>query len=93
MRNRLLKLERKRCTIEFAPRIKQLTKCIVGHFANEKATRVRSAAMGAKVNLWKAVNVAKNVNSNAIPKNLNMGGCLLLKGRLLSHLQDFFMKR
>ena len=83
MRKRLLKLEKMRCTTEFAPRIKLLTKSIVEHFANDKAIRVRSAAMGAKVNLWRAVNLARNVNCNAIPKNLTLGGVPVVEGQVV----------
>ena len=93
LRKRLLMLEKKRNSVELAPSIKILSKLIGDYFANDKAARVRSLAMGAKVNLLRAVNVAKNVNSNTIPKNLTLGVCLLQKGAWLSHLQNFLMKR
>ena len=74
VRNRLIKLAKKRNTIEFAPCIKLLGKSIGDYFANDKANRVRSAAVGVKANLWKAVNAAKNINCISIPKNLTLGG-------------------
>ena len=56
MRKRLIKLDKKRSSIEFAHRIKLLGKSISDYFANENMQQ-----WGAKVNMWKAVNVAKNI--------------------------------
>ena len=93
MRKRLIKLEKKRNSIEFAPRIKQLSKLISDYFANDKASKVRSAAMGSKVNLWKAVNVAKNLNCNSIPKNLTLGGVPIVEGGVAESFAKFFHEK
>ena len=36
--------------------------------------KVRCAANGAKGNIWKAVGLAKDLNPDAIPSNLTLGG-------------------
>ena len=72
------------------PTNKTLNCAINSHFVNDKASKVRSAAMDTKVNLWKAVRLAKNLNYNTIPSNLTLGGCQLLRGKWLSRLQGFF---
>ena len=54
--------------------IKILNKEIGSYFSAAKACGVRQAAMGKKVNLWKAVKLAKNMNSESIPTSLTLGG-------------------
>ena len=66
---------------------------ISDYFANDKASKVRSAAMGSKVNLWKAVNVAKNLNCNSIPKNLTLGGVPIVEGGVAESFAKFFHEK
>ena len=84
---------KKRNTVEFAPRIKLLGRSIGDYFANDKANRVRSAAAGAKANLWKAVNAAKNINCNSIPKKLTLGSLPISGGNVAESFANFFMRR
>ena len=93
LRKRLLMLEKKRKCTELAPRIKLLSKLIGDYFANDKAARVRSAAMGSKVNLWKAVKVAKNVNCSSIPKNLTLGGVAINDGCVAESFAKIFHEK
>ena len=37
-------------------------------------SRLKQAALGPKVNLWKAVKIAKDVCPSEIPQNLTLGG-------------------
>ena len=50
-------------------------------------------AMGAKVNLWKAVKVSKNLNGNSIPKNLMLGGVPIAEEAVAQSFARFFMIR
>ena len=63
-----------------AAHIKILNKEINNHFKGVKTEAVRKAAMGAKVNLWKAVKAAKNQNVDTIPDNLTLGGVPVPEG-------------
>ena len=65
---------KKRSTNVNAPRIRALNDEIKSFFSSARATSVRRAAMGSNVNLWKAVKVAKNLNSDSFPTNLTLGG-------------------
>ena len=55
-------------------KIKLLNVEIRSYFVGLKVSRVRSAAMGGGINLWKAVKLAKNLLADAIPTNLTLGG-------------------
>ena len=62
LRKSLLKQDRIRNNSFNAPRIKLLSKDIRTHFRNKKVNRVRQAAAGGNINLWKAVKIAKDTN-------------------------------
>ena len=44
------------------------------HFAQQRKNVVRSAANCSKGNIWRAVGLAKDLNLDAIPTNLTLGG-------------------
>ena len=69
VRKRLLRIDPIRSTNVNAPCIRALNDEIKSFFSIARATSVRRAAMGSNVNLWKAVKVAKNLNSGSIPTN------------------------
>ena len=73
-RKQFLHLDRIRSNAVNASHIKILNKEISSHFNGVKTEAVRKAAMGGKVNLWKAVKVAKNQNVESISENLTLGG-------------------
>ena len=52
VRNRLLKIDRKRNNCFNAPRIKKLNLEIKAYFKNSRASRVRQAATGGNVNFY-----------------------------------------
>ena len=54
--------------------IKVLNKEISKNFNEMRAKRVKSFVTGTKQNLWKAVRVARDLNPDEIPTNLNLGG-------------------
>ena len=74
VRKRLLNIDRRNKTCFNTPRIKTLSIEIRSYFKNVKISRVKQAATGGNTNLWKAVKIAKNVNIDAIPNNLTLGG-------------------
>ena len=72
-RKKLLKLNKTDPTRAHAPEIKVLNKEINYFFHDRRASKVRRAAFGVKVNIWKAVNIAKNLCHTDIPKNMSLG--------------------
>ena len=73
LRKRLLKNNRQRNNSFNAPRIKLLSKEIPTHYLKKKISRVRQAATGGNINLWKAVKIAKDLTADTIPNNLTLG--------------------
>ena len=74
-----------------APHIKTLSKEIGEYFINAKAIRVRRSAMGnKKVNLWKAVKIAKKLNHRDIPNNLSWGGVPVAEDRVADAFAEYF---
>ena len=75
-------MDRVRSTNVNATRIRTLNVEIKSFFVSAKTISVRRAAMGSKVNLWKAVKVAKNLNSESVPMNLSLGGVQVPEGQI-----------
>ena len=44
------------------------------YFAEKRRSAVRCAANSIKGNIWRAVGMAKDLNPDAIPTNLTLGG-------------------
>ena len=82
-----------RNTVVNSLRIKKLSLDIRSYFVNQKITRVRNAAVGGNVNLWKAVKIAKNINSDAIPSNLTVGGLPIAAGQAANSFALYFSKK
>ena len=59
-------------------------------FANLKIGRVKRAAKGGNINLWKAVKKAKNVNVDTIPTNLTLGGTPIAAGQAANSFAHYF---
>jgi hypothetical protein len=93
VRKRLLKLDRERSVTVNAPHIRTLNKEINSYFGNARADRVRLAAMGSKVNLWKAVKVAKNLNLDSIPSNLTLSGVPIAEGTAAESFGKYFSSK
>ena len=76
-RSRFIKLDRQRQNNDHLESIKLLTKEIKLHFETAKRKLVEGVAMGGsaggKGNIWKAVKIAKNLNTNSLPKNMTLG--------------------
>ena len=72
-RKRLLQSDKKNKSTTNAPVIKLLNAEIKNYFANIKLQRVKRAALGPSVNLWKAVKLAKNLCPPDFPQNLTLG--------------------
>ncbi len=93
VRKRLLKLDRERSVTVNAPHIRTLNKEINSYFGNARADRVRLAAMGSKVNLWKAVKVSKNLNLDSIPSNLTLSGVPIAEGTAAESFGKYFSSK
>ena len=93
VRKRLLKMDRLRSTNVNAIRIRALNVEIKSFFVGAKTISVRRAAMGSKVNLWKAVKVAKNLNSDSIPTNLTLGGVHVTECRVAESFGNYFSQK
>ena len=75
-RKRLLRVSRLDHSGAHAAEIKLLNKEIRSYFAGRRIGKIRSIATGGKgnVSLWKAVKVAKNLNTNDYPDSMTLGG-------------------
>ena len=75
-RKRLLRANRLNHSSALATEIKLLNKDIRSYFACKGRNKIRSIAAGAIGNtgLWKAVKIAKNLNSNEYPENMSLRG-------------------
>ena len=70
-RNRLLKSKN---TLINAPLIKSLNKEIKDYSSSRKVSKVKQATRGNKTNLWKAVEITKDLCPTNIPTNLTVCG-------------------
>ena len=93
VRKRLLHNDRQRNSSFNAPRIKLLSKEIRFYFTNKKKNRVRRAAVGGNINLWKAVKIAKNLTAGDIPSNLTLGGIPIADGRAADSFAKHFHEK
>ena len=66
---------------------------IKSFFVSAKTISVQRAAMGSKVNLWKAVKVAKNLNSESIPTNLSLGGVPVPEGQVAESFGNYLSQK
>ena len=74
-RQRLLKRFKQLPCIELKTKINELDREIRLHFKNEKRTKVRKGIIpGNTRSLWKAVNLAKDINTSPIPDILHLNG-------------------
>ena len=55
-----------------------------------KIGRVKRAAKGGNINIWKAVKKAKNVNVDTIPTNLTLGGIPIAAGQAANSFANYF---
>ena len=92
-RKRLLKSDKKSNSTRNAPSIKLLNKDIRDYFYGIKLGRVKQAAMGPKVNLWKAVKLAKNLCPPDIPLNLTLNGNKIGEGDIATCFAKFFCEK
>ena len=73
-RKNLLRIERCKRDGHHLTEIRTLNKSIHRFFVEKRKLKVRSVANGPAGNLWRAVGVARDVNPDAIPTNLTVGG-------------------
>ena len=73
--------------------IKDLNKEISDYFKGRKASKVIQLSMGPKVNLWKAVKVAKSQCPTDIPLNLTLGGVTVSLNEVAGSFAEFFSNK
>ena len=74
-RNRLLKVLKKRPSIDLKTRIKNLNIEIVTHFRSNKRNKIRNKIIpGSSKSLWNAVNSAHDTGTNSLPDCMKLGG-------------------
>ena len=92
-RKRLLKLDIKNnCTLHY-PEIKILNKEINIYFLSRKLNNVKRAALGPRVNIWKAVKIAKNLCPTDIPQNMLLGGVPVRPGGIADSFASYFHEK
>ena len=69
-RKRLLKNDRRLGSSSNSVQIKNIGRQVAAYFNESRVSKVRQAAVGGGANLWRAVKLAKNLNSDY----LNMKG-------------------
>ena len=91
-RNRLLRCSRINNYVAHANEIKKLNRDIRIHFAAKSRCRIRRTATSGKGNtgLWNAVKLAKNLNSNVIPKNMTLDGVAVASSDLVNAFAGHF---
>ena len=71
--------------------MKNLSKEIKDHFVMNKRNRVRKGIIpGNSKSLWKAVNLAKDVNSNEIPSKMYREGNEIVEDEVAENFAEFF---
>ena len=93
MRRRMLSRLRANPDSELNKRLKNLNAEIRNHFATNKRKRVRKGIIpGNCKSLWKAVRIAKDLNSEDLPKSMFKNGHLLdtedLAEEFANHFED-----
>ena len=63
------------------------------HFKTLMVDRVKTAAMGIKGNVWKAVKIAKNLNADSIPANLTLAGIPVAAGDVANSFARYFYSK
>ena len=80
LKARALKLKQMEMKIEFKVGTRNLNlssilmvkRQVAAYFNEARVSKVRRAAVGGGANLWRAVKLAKNLNSDNIPLNLTL---------------------
>ena len=73
--------------------IKLLNFEINNHFINAKREKVRGAAQGASVNLWRAVGLARGLVQNEIPTDLTLDGMPVPRNSLANSFGEHFSSK
>ena len=73
-RKNILKIERNQNNGHHVAEIKALNKIIKNFYTSKRRSRVRNAATGTSGSIWRAVGLAKDLNSDAIPSDLTLDG-------------------
>ena len=68
----------------------EMNKDIKDYFVSRKASKVKQAASGHKINIWKAVKVAKNICPADIPSNFTLGGISVAAGSFANSFAEHF---
>ena len=76
-RKNLLKIEKCNRSVVHLVEIRALNKSIKNFHQDKKRTRVRGFVNGSSAGIWKAVGAANDLNPNAIPNNLTVGGQII----------------
>ena len=80
-------------TIVHLVEIRALNKSIKNFHVDKKRTRVISFVNGSSAGIWKAVGAANDLNPNAIPTNLTVGGQIIDPGRRAGAFAHYFSSK
>ena len=90
----MLRHLKSRPTLELKICIKNLNAEIRTKFYSTKRTNVRrNLRPGDSKSLWNAVNVAKDIGTNALPQSMTFENCSILCLSRSDYFADFFLKK
>ena len=94
VRHRLLKIFRKNPSIALKARIVSIDKEIKSFYKSAKTKKVRKGILpGNSKSLWKAVNIAKDINCTQLPDKLYQNGIEIPTSILADTFAEFFDKK
>ena len=92
-RRHILKIEKSRNDGCHSTEIRAMNKKIRNFHAENRKTRVRGFADGSNGSIWRAVGAAKDLNPNAIPANLTVGGVRVEPGWAAGAFAEHFSEK
>ena len=91
VRHRLLKIFRKYPSNALKARITSIDKQIKTFYKSSKTKKIRRGILpGNSKSLWKAVNIAKNINCSQLPDNFHQNGIEIHASILADTFAEFF---
>ena len=93
LRKRLLRRDRVLTSEINRGCIKVLNKEIAAYFNGIRVSKVRRTANGGGVNLWKAVKIAKNLNSACLPISMTLNNVTIAPGTFAENFARHFSEK
>ena len=93
LRKRLLRDDRLHGSNTNRPRIKEISNEVAAYFKGIRVSSVKRAAAGGGANLWKAVKLAKNLNTETIPEKMTLNNIPIAPGNTAESFAGYFSEK